>query len=168
MDLSSTAARTVLRIPSLYFVMRSLGMWILVLLHANDRFPSVQWQWARELEYTTAHLEMEQLCWATFLSVCGALFIGALTRGLEGGSTVNAAPFNLVRTFISSSISVANRAMTVRLCLSLTHLLRAYDPYFEGGRFTLTSRCTCAVRHHVTSDSGSYTHIFSHTMLTVS
>ncbi|KZV65902.1 hypothetical protein PENSPDRAFT_586031 [Peniophora sp. CONT] len=95
MDLSSTAARTALRVPSLYFVMRSLGMWMLVLVHASDNFPNVQWQWARELEYTAAHIEMEHLCWSTFLSVCGALAVGALTRGLEGGSTINAAPFNL-------------------------------------------------------------------------
>ncbi|VDB82846.1 unnamed protein product [Peniophora sp. CBMAI 1063] len=93
MDLSSTAARTVLRIPSLYFVMRSLGIWILVLLHASDNFPT--WEWARELEHIAAHVEMEHLCWSTFLSVCGALSVGALTRGLEGGSTANAAPFNL-------------------------------------------------------------------------
>ena len=72
-------------------------MWAIVLAHASDNFPNVQWQWARELEYTAAHIEMEQLCWSTFLSVCGALSVGALTRGLEGGSTVNAAPFNLVR-----------------------------------------------------------------------
>ena len=47
---------------------------------------------------------MEDICWFSFCAVCGALCVGAITRGLEGPSadaSTSTSPFNLVRAYRS-------------------------------------------------------------------
>lgn len=95
LDLSSTLARTVLRLPTLYFMLRSMLLWTTIVLQASALFPA--WSALRPLAAWADRKEMDQICWCTFLSICGALCVGTLTRGLEGAAGTNAPPFNLVR-----------------------------------------------------------------------
>ncbi|KAI0034050.1 hypothetical protein K488DRAFT_46407 [Vararia minispora EC-137] len=94
-DLSSTLSRTILRIPTLFFLSKALGLWIIVLLQSLDWYPNLSWSWIRRLGDHTSSLPMDKLCWSSFLAVCGALCVGALTSGLEGTRNSNAQPFNL-------------------------------------------------------------------------
>lgn len=94
-DLSSTYSRMVLRLPSMYFIFKSLVLWTILALQASDYLSSTAWKPLQLLDKWAARKEMDEICWSTFLAICGALCIGALTRGLEGVGNTNAAPFNL-------------------------------------------------------------------------
>ncbi|KAI9466093.1 hypothetical protein BJY52DRAFT_1366334 [Lactarius psammicola] len=94
-DLSSTYSRTVLRLPTIYYIFKSLVLWSILALQASDYLSSTSWKPLQLLDNWTARKEMDEICWSTFLAICGALCVGALTRGLEGVGTTNASPFNL-------------------------------------------------------------------------
>ncbi|KAA1469242.1 hypothetical protein DENSPDRAFT_772776 [Dentipellis sp. KUC8613] len=95
-DLSSTFARTLFRVPTLYLLFKSLALWSIILLQTSGLFPSSpQWTWLQNINQWAGTKEMEDVCWSTFGAVCGALCVGALTRGLEGVGTSNTSPFNL-------------------------------------------------------------------------
>ncbi|TFY65006.1 hypothetical protein EVG20_g5753 [Dentipellis fragilis] len=95
-DLSSTFARTLFRVPTLYLLFKSLALWSVILLQTSGFFPSApQWAWLQNISQWAGTKEMEDVCWSTFGAVCGALCVGALTRGLEGVGTSNTSPFNL-------------------------------------------------------------------------
>lgn len=97
LDFSSTFARLIFRIPTLYFLGRALVLFSVILLQTANLFPSWQWTWLVELGEWAAEMDMEDVCWSSFCAVCGALCVGALTRGLEGaGASANTSPFNLV------------------------------------------------------------------------
>lgn len=107
-DFSSTFCRFVFRIPSLYFLSKALVLWTVTLLQTSELFPSWQWNWLVRLGIWAGQREMEDICWFSFCAVCGALCIGAITRGLEGASadaSTNTSPFNLVRVYRSYSSS---------------------------------------------------------------
>jgi hypothetical protein len=99
-DLSSTYSRMVLRLPSMYFIFKSLLLWTILALQASDYLSSATWKPLQLLGNWAARKEMDEICWSTFLAICGALCVGALTRGLEGVGNSNAAPFNLVCLFL--------------------------------------------------------------------
>lgn len=89
LDFSSSLVRLVLRLPSLYFLSKSLLLWATTLAQtAHTSPPDALTSWV-------AQYDTPALCWFTFCSVCGALCLEALTRGLEGANS-NASPFNLV------------------------------------------------------------------------
>ncbi|KAF8844547.1 hypothetical protein BDN67DRAFT_962924 [Paxillus ammoniavirescens] len=94
LDFSSSLVRVIMRLPSLYLVAKSLLLWTIVFAQTADQFPCWDLSWLQSLGCWAAQQEMASLCWTTFCSVCGALCIEALTRGLEGGSS-SASPFNL-------------------------------------------------------------------------
>ncbi|KAI0053945.1 hypothetical protein FA95DRAFT_1480416 [Auriscalpium vulgare] len=94
-DLSSTLSRALFRIPSLYFIYKALALWLVILLQGTDYFPSTPWDFLQNLGAWTAEKDMEEVCWFTLMAVCGALCIGALTRGLEGIGSSNTSPFHL-------------------------------------------------------------------------
>ncbi|KAG8217779.1 hypothetical protein J3R82DRAFT_5940 [Butyriboletus roseoflavus] len=94
LNLSSTLVRLVLRLPSLYFLSTSLLLWSTTLAQTAHKFPSFDSSWWRSLAAWAAQHDTATLCWFTFCSVCGALCVEALTRGLEGTNS-NASPFNL-------------------------------------------------------------------------
>ncbi|KAI9446566.1 hypothetical protein H4582DRAFT_1803674 [Lactarius indigo] len=94
-DLSSTYSRTVLRVPTMYFIFKSLVLWSILALQASDYLSSTSWKPLQLLDNWASSKEMDEICWSTFLAICGALCIGALTRGLEGVGTTNSSPFNL-------------------------------------------------------------------------
>lgn len=82
LNFASTLSRVSIRCPSLYLLWRSLARLTVILLQASDLFPSSSWldpvaEWA-------SRAEMKDVCWSTFVSVCVALSIEALMRGLEG------------------------------------------------------------------------------------
>lgn len=95
LDLSSSLVRLVLRLPSVYFLSTALLLWFTTLAQTAHKFPSSDSPWCRSLASWAAQHDTATLCWFTFCSVCGALCVDALTRGLEGTNS-NASPFNLV------------------------------------------------------------------------
>lgn len=95
-NLSSTAYRLTLRIPSLFFLFKSLILLSLILFQASDLFPTTNINWIQSIGQWAAQKNMADICWSTFGAVCLALITGALTRGLEGLNSANTSPFNLV------------------------------------------------------------------------
>lgn len=95
-NLSSTACRLTLRIPSLFFLFKSLALLSVILLQASELFPATNITWIQSIGQWAAQKNMADVCWSTFGAVCLALIMGALTRGLEGLNTANTSPFNLV------------------------------------------------------------------------
>ncbi len=117
-DLSSTYSRTALRLPTIYYIFKSLVLWSILALQASDYISSTSWKPLRLLDNWAARKEMDEICWSTFLAICGALCVGALTRGLEGIGTTNASPFNLVCSFHSvlNLYSDYARSLVMPLC----------------------------------------------------
>lgn len=86
-NMSSTFTRAVFRLPTLYLLYRSFILQLTVWLQATGTMP--QWPILKPLNDWAAYLDMGQICWMSFSAVCAALFMNALTRGLDGRS----APF---------------------------------------------------------------------------
>jgi hypothetical protein len=82
LNLSSTFSRALIRCPSLYLLWRSLARLTVILLQASDLFPSSSW--LSPIAEWGSLVEMKDVCWSTFVSICVALSIEALMRGLEG------------------------------------------------------------------------------------
>ncbi len=95
-DLSSTYSRVVLRLPTMYYILKALLLWTILLSQASDYFPPPSWKPIRQLDDWASHKEMDEICWFTFRAICGALYVGALTKGLEGVGATSTSPFNLV------------------------------------------------------------------------
>jgi hypothetical protein len=126
-DLSSTYSRTVLRLPSMYYIFKSLVLWSILALQASDYISSTSWKPLQFLDHWVARKEMDEICWSTFIAICGALCVGALTRGLEGVGTTNVAPFNLVCSFPFRAQSTfffdyAQSLAILSCCTSIPHL----------------------------------------------
>ncbi|KAI0076423.1 hypothetical protein K474DRAFT_1597913 [Panus rudis PR-1116 ss-1] len=97
-DLSSTFSRLLLRIPSLYLLGKALLLLTIVLLQTSHMYPSsTGWSLVQSLGDWAKQKSMDDICWFIFTSVCIALFVGALTNGMEGIHTNSNgnAPFNL-------------------------------------------------------------------------
>lgn len=94
LDMSSTFSRSLFRIPSIYLLGKTTVIWAVLLLQAANLYPTASWLQA--LSDWVARKQMEDICRFTFTSVCIAMTVGSLTRGLEGASG-NQTPFNLVR-----------------------------------------------------------------------
>ncbi|KAF8136661.1 hypothetical protein EV363DRAFT_1429023 [Boletus edulis] len=92
LDFSSSLVRLVLRLPTLYFLSKSLLLWFTTLAQTAHKFPSSDR--LLSLASWVARYDTAALCWFTFCAVCGALCVEALARGLEGANS-NASPFNL-------------------------------------------------------------------------
>ena len=97
MDLSSTRSRFIFRLPSIFFLIRSLLLWSLILAQAVNIFPPPDNAVLGSLHRWAADMPMEDVCWSTFFAVCFALFVSSLTSGMEGLYTASNSPFNLVR-----------------------------------------------------------------------
>ena len=144
LDLASSLVRLALRLPSLYFLSKSLLLWSTTLAQTAHKFPSHSLLF---LASWAAHYDTAALCWFTFCSVCGALCLEALTRGLEGANS-NASPFNLV-CYLPHVSSVIHRSLSsVRLCLSITHILIPNDTRHKAAGSPLPSRQACRLHHH--------------------
>ncbi|KAI0700447.1 hypothetical protein BC835DRAFT_1266294 [Cytidiella melzeri] len=95
-DFSSTRSRIIFRIPSIYLLVKALLIWTVVLLQVAQLYPSdSSYFWVKLLGDAVQQRSMDDICWFSFLSASIALFIGALTNGLEGLHTTSNAPFNL-------------------------------------------------------------------------
>ncbi|KAG1762656.1 hypothetical protein EDD22DRAFT_890747 [Suillus occidentalis] len=95
LDLSSSTTRLVLRSPSLYLIFKMVGIWLVVLAQAADKFPAWNSSWVQSVGTYVSQRETADLCWATFCAVCGVLCMEGLTHGLEGGAH-RPSPFNLL------------------------------------------------------------------------
>ena len=95
-NISSTPTRVAFRIPSIYFLLKSLLLLFTIILQVSGLFPSVKLQGLRTLSEWAEHKDMDDVCWFLFQSVCLALLVGALTRSLEGPHPMNHSPFNIV------------------------------------------------------------------------
>lgn len=99
-NLSSTRHRVIMRIPTTALLLRSLLLWVVVTLQVSKLWPT--WSILRPLGEKAASLPMEDLCWSTFVATCAAVLVAGINRGLDGSSTSNTAPFNLVSTPVSN------------------------------------------------------------------
>ncbi|KAG2150733.1 uncharacterized protein EDB93DRAFT_1141905 [Suillus bovinus] len=95
LDLSSSITRLVLRSPSLYFILKMVAIWLIVLAQTADKFPTWDLSSLQLVGTYVAKRETADLCWSTFCAVCGVLCMEGLTHGLEGGAH-RPSPFNLL------------------------------------------------------------------------
>lgn len=103
-DLSTSFSRLVFRVPSIYLLSRTLLLWTIVLLQTLHRFPTWQWSWLQTVDSWSNQKTMDDICWFTFISVCAALFISALTSGMDGQNSSNNTPFNLVSWYFQNLV----------------------------------------------------------------
>lgn len=120
-DLSSTAYRFTLRIPSLYMLYKYLTLLLVILLQVSNYFPSTNIGWLHALDRWAGSKEMEEVCWSVFGTVCCAVVVGALTKGLEGLNSSNTQPFNIVRVLILVC-SVTNFTQTCSLAMRCCYI----------------------------------------------
>lgn len=85
LDLSSTLSRTLLRLPSLILLSRSVVVLLVVLLKSAELYPeSSGVLWIQNLGAWTDSKDMKLICWQCFVACCAALVTTELTAGLEG------------------------------------------------------------------------------------
>ena len=131
-NLSSTPTRIAFRIPSIYFLFKSVLLLFTIILQVAGLFPSTNVEVLRSLSSWAGQKEMDDVCWSLFGAVCLALLIGALTRGLEGPHAMNQSPFNIVSCLLhlaeSKLIPVCSKfgySMLLHIySLPLTHSIR--------------------------------------------
>lgn len=120
-DLSSTLSRTIIRLPSAYFLLKSLFIWTVIILQAFRLFPNTHAGRLHNVGMWVSRLETGEVCWSTFVAACAALCVNYITSGLEGLGR-DASPFNLVRTYHSPhSLQLVN--FEVRICIPASLVL---------------------------------------------
>ncbi|KAH9997603.1 hypothetical protein BJV77DRAFT_1059016 [Russula vinacea] len=149
-DLSSTFSRVVLRLPTMYLILESLLLWSILLLQAADCFPPSSWKPFRLLDDWAAHKEMDEICWFTFRAICAALFVGALTKGLEGVGTSSASPFNLfgysfMLHFYSSPLTHLVKPEGLPSRPDVNVIFTIYVPLFQLVKSTTNPTTICSV-----------------------
>lgn len=111
LDFSHTTTRLVLHLPSAYFLSKMLLVWILLIIQTSDlqSMPKLRgFGWLESLLQWSSAKEMNDICWATFCSVCAAFLVEGFVKALDGMGTgfpignnnPNTSPFNLVRIFL--------------------------------------------------------------------
>ncbi|KAI0089994.1 hypothetical protein BDY19DRAFT_941804 [Irpex rosettiformis] len=175
-DFSSTRSRTIFRIPSIYLLLKALLVWTVVILQVAQFYPSnSSYSWVNSIGNAVKQRSMDDICWFSFLSACAALFIGALTNGLEGLHTTSNAPFNLfgysfVLYIYASPVTHVNKSsglpsrpdihvlitMVLPLFqLTMTHIIEAHRQYAKARLVptTITSLLSLIHFHLVTFHS---------------
>ncbi|KAJ7069971.1 hypothetical protein C8F01DRAFT_1114796 [Mycena amicta] len=106
LDLTRTSTRLAFQLPTLLFLLKQLFIWTAILLQTSDLFPSREsgyiWSYIWSFGQWTQSLEMEDVCFRTFTSICAAFAMESFVRGLDGGGlglvqiNANSSPFNLI------------------------------------------------------------------------
>lgn len=104
LDMNRTSTRLALHLPTLYFMTKSLVMWIIIVLQASNMYPFEAPGLLGRLGDWTASKEMTAINWSTFCCICAAFCVEGFVRGLDGAGILfgtqmhaNTSPFNLVR-----------------------------------------------------------------------
>lgn len=113
LDFSRTTTRLALHLPSIYFLSKILLIWCLLVLQTCQLLPSFSDDqrsayWGilgliERLGIWSSKMEMPDICWTTFCSVCAALLVEGVMKALDGigasfpigNVNTNASPFNL-------------------------------------------------------------------------
>ncbi|KAK7048184.1 hypothetical protein R3P38DRAFT_3307099 [Favolaschia claudopus] len=102
LDLNKTSTRLAFHLPTLYFLCKMLVTWAVILLQTSDFYPATESGYIHSLGEWVSRLEMHQVCWRTFCSICAAFSVEAFIRGLDGSGlglihmSANTSPFNLI------------------------------------------------------------------------
>ncbi|KAF8208714.1 hypothetical protein K438DRAFT_1812764 [Mycena galopus ATCC 62051] len=102
LDVTRTSTRLAFHLPTLYFLCKMLFVWTVILLQTSDLYPTWDSGYVYSLGQWTQRLEMHQVCWRTFCSICAAFAMEAFVRGLDGSGfgliqmNANTSPFNLI------------------------------------------------------------------------
>ncbi|KAJ7164656.1 hypothetical protein C8R43DRAFT_1232787 [Mycena crocata] len=102
LDLTRTSTRLAFHLPTLYFLCKMFVVWTVILLQTSDLFPAWESGYIHSFGQWTQRLEMQDVCWRTFCTICAAFSMEAFVRGLDGGGlglmhmNANTSPFNLI------------------------------------------------------------------------
>ncbi|KAJ6557290.1 hypothetical protein DFH09DRAFT_1280044 [Mycena vulgaris] len=100
LDLTRTTTRLAFHLPTLYYLCKMLVIWTVILLQTSNLFPTWESGYIYSLGQWAQRLEMHDVCWRTFCSICAAFSMESLVRGLDGGGLIqvnaNTSPFNLI------------------------------------------------------------------------
>ncbi|KAJ7645559.1 hypothetical protein DFH06DRAFT_1476805 [Mycena polygramma] len=102
LDLTRTSTRLAFHLPTLYFLSKNLLLWTVILLQTSELFPAWESGYIYSLGQSTQRMEMAQVCWGTFVSICAGFSMEAFVRGLDGSGlgiihmNANTSPFNLI------------------------------------------------------------------------
>ncbi|KAH8117095.1 hypothetical protein DFH11DRAFT_1687859 [Phellopilus nigrolimitatus] len=104
-------------------VAMNLVLFVVILLQVSNLYPSAtNVEWVQTIGHWAGQKGMADVCWSTFGSVCLALVVGALTRGLEGANASNTSPFNLFGYAMLGPPSRPDRNVLITLFLPLLQL----------------------------------------------
>lgn len=133
-DVSSPYSRLIFRVPTLYFLTKSVATWVALLIQSQDPAIFTSVGVLQPVGEWVAGKTMEDVCWYTFMATCFTLTVGTLTTGLEGLNINDSAPFNLVRLSRPWSYHVSDYAAPiVRLRLPTVRGV-CITPEVEEGR----------------------------------
>ncbi|KAJ7505509.1 hypothetical protein B0H11DRAFT_2273006 [Mycena galericulata] len=102
LDLNRTTTRLAFHLPTLYFLCKMLLIWTAILLQTSGLFSTWESGYIHAFGKYTQGMEMHDICWRTFCSICAAFSMESFVRGLDGGGlglihmNANTSPFNLI------------------------------------------------------------------------
>ncbi|KAF7299202.1 hypothetical protein MIND_00868900 [Mycena indigotica] len=102
LDLTRTSTRLAFQLPTLYFLSKQLLIWAAILLQVSDLYPvNRPGGYIASFGQWTQRLEMDEVCFRTFMAICAAFAMESFVRGLDGGFglvqiNANSTPFNLI------------------------------------------------------------------------
>ncbi|CAK5284403.1 unnamed protein product [Mycena citricolor] len=102
LDLTNSTTRLALQLPTLYYMSRTLVIWVVMLLQTSRYYPSWESGYVYSLGQWVQGLEVSNVCWWTFCSICATFSVEAFIRSLDGSGlgllqmNPNTSPFNLI------------------------------------------------------------------------
>ncbi|KAJ3512483.1 hypothetical protein NLJ89_g3497 [Agrocybe chaxingu] len=114
LDFTRTTTRLILHLPSVYFLMKMLLVWCILVLETSELVPQFTEEqkngywgalcWIESLFQWGTQMDMTEICWSTFVAVCGAFLVEGFVKAMDGlgggfplgNVNTSTSPFNLV------------------------------------------------------------------------
>ncbi|CAA7270987.1 unnamed protein product [Cyclocybe aegerita] len=114
LDFTRTTTRLILHLPSVYFLTKMLLVWCILVLETSELLPQFTEEqkngywgalcWIENLFQWGTQMNMTEICWSTFVAVCGAFLVEGFVKAMDGlgggfplgNVNTSTSPFNLV------------------------------------------------------------------------
>jgi hypothetical protein len=105
LDLTKTSTRLAIHLPTLYFLFKMLTIWGVLALQTSGLYPEETGTvWVDQLGEAVKMMEMQHICWQTFVAVCAGFSVEGFVKALDGveagfpiggNMNPNTSPFNI-------------------------------------------------------------------------
>ncbi|KAG2019752.1 hypothetical protein CC2G_005162 [Coprinopsis cinerea AmutBmut pab1-1] len=106
LDLTQTSTRLAVHLPTLYYLCKMLTIWFVLVLQTSELYPEKgRLGWADSLGEMVRKMDMQDICWNTFVAVCVGFSVEGFVKALDGveagfpiggNMNPNTSPFNIV------------------------------------------------------------------------